>query len=112
SVQQFQSLLHADEAKPPARLCGFAVKAGARIANREMNLIGRSPQPHFEVPNPTVFRRIVQGFLQNSEEAKRNVRRQFARQIVVSEVYLRFLLLSKFLTESSHGRSDTKILQF
>ena len=47
-----------------------------------MNLIRRSPQSHFEVPYPTVFRRIVEGFLQHSEEAQRNVRRQGAGQIV------------------------------
>jgi uncharacterized NAD(P)/FAD-binding protein YdhS len=102
NVQHFQSLLHADEAKPLARLCGLAVKAHARIANREMNLTGRSPQSHFEVPNPTVFGRIAEGFLQNSEEAKRHVRRQSVRQIVNSEINFHFLLLPKFLTEASH----------
>jgi len=64
------------EAKPSGRPCPFAIKARARIANREMNLTQRSPQSHFELAYPTVFGRIVEGFLQNSEEAKGNGRRQ------------------------------------
>ncbi len=58
---------------PWARLGGFAVKAYAGILNREMHLIRCSPQAHFEVPYPTVFDRVVEGLLQYSEEAKRNV---------------------------------------
>ena len=69
-MQEFQTLLHADEAKPSARLCGFDIKAHARIADREMNLIRCSPQSHFEVPYSTVFCRVMQSFLQHSEEAK------------------------------------------
>ena len=42
-IQEFQTLLHTDEAKPSARLCGFDIKAHARIADREMNLFRRSP---------------------------------------------------------------------
>jgi hypothetical protein len=56
TVHQFQSLLHADEAKTTALLCCFAVKARAGILNREMNLIQRSTQAHFELPYSTVFR--------------------------------------------------------
>ena len=59
SVQKFQPLLHADEAKPPALLCRFAVKACAGIPNRQMNLLRSSPQSQLEVPYPTVFDRIV-----------------------------------------------------
>jgi hypothetical protein len=70
SVQEFQPLLHADEAKPSALLCRFRVKAHAGIRNREMNLTRRCPQSHFEVPYSTVFCRIAQGFLQNSERGK------------------------------------------
>jgi hypothetical protein len=60
------------------------------VANGEINLTGGSPQPHLEVPNPTAFGRIVKGFLQNSEEAKRNGRRQSAGQIVGSEINFHF----------------------
>ena len=43
SIQEFQTLLHADEAKPSARLCGFDIKAHARIGDREVHLIRCSP---------------------------------------------------------------------
>jgi hypothetical protein len=74
----------------------------AGVANREINLIRRSPQSHFEVPYPTVFCRIVEGILQDSEEAKRNVRRQRAGQVVVFEFNLHLLLLGE------RGRSGRK----
>ena len=111
SVQHFQSFLHTNEAKPPASFCGFIVKAHPRITDREMNLTGRSPQSHFEVPYSTVFRGIVQGFLQNSEEAKRDVRRQRAWQIVGCEVNFHFLLLAEFSAEACDGRNKTQVLQ-
>src|SRR5208282_3637409 len=76
SLHEFQPFLHVDESKPLARPCRFDVKSRARVANRKVNFIRRSPQSHFEMAYPTVLRRIVQSLLQNSEEAKRNVRRQ------------------------------------
>ena len=75
SVYQLQSFFHANESKALAHLCLFAIKTHPGILDREMNLISSPPQSHFEVPYPTVFCRIVQGFLQHPEEAKRNVRR-------------------------------------
>src|SRR5260221_3874225 len=41
----------------------FRSKACAGVANREMNRIRHSPQLHFDVPYPTVFYRVVEGFL-------------------------------------------------
>jgi hypothetical protein len=74
SLYQLQPLFHADEAKPSTHL-RLSVKTDAAVTHTELNLIRRSPQAHFEVLYPTVFHRIVEGFLQNSEEAQRNVRR-------------------------------------
>src|SRR4029077_17878288 len=102
---------HADEAKPSALLCRFPVKARAGIPNREMNLTRHSPQLHFESPYPAVFCGIVQGFLQNSKKAKRNVRRQRAWQIVDFEVDLHILLLAELFAEASHGGSYAQIFQ-
>ena len=55
---------------PRLALAGFDVKAHARIADREMNLIRRSPQSHLEVPYSTVLCRVMQSFLQHAEEAQ------------------------------------------
>src|SRR5438046_6344272 len=95
-----------------ALVCCFAVKARAGILDCQMNLIRRSPQSHFEVSYPTMFGRIMQGFLQNPEQSERDVRLQRAGQIVALEVNLDFLLLGKLSTEPSHGHSNTQILQF
>src|SRR5580704_13366844 len=111
SVHQLQPLLHADETKTLAILCCFEVKARTGILNREMNLIRRSRQAYFELSYSTVFRRIVQGFLRNSEQAQRNVRRQRAEQVVGFEVNLHLLLRGEFFAEASHGHSNTQILQ-
>jgi hypothetical protein len=77
-----------------------------------MNFTRRSPQSHFEVSNPAVFCRIVEGFLQNSEEAKRSVWRQRAWQIVALEVNLHVLLLAELFAETSDGGRYAQILQF
>ena len=69
TIHQIQSFLHADESKPSAFLCRFAIKSCAGVADRKMNLIRLSPQSRFDPPHPTVFRRILEGFLQNTEQA-------------------------------------------
>src|SRR5882762_7258331 len=60
SLNEFQPLLHVVEAKPPARLCRFEIKAHAAITDREMNLIRRSIQLHIELPHPAVLLRVMQ----------------------------------------------------
>ena len=112
SIQSFQPLPHADEAKSSRRLCAFDVKTSAGVTNREMNFTRRSPQAHFEVSYAAVFRRIVEGFLQNSEETKRSVWRQEAWQIVGLEVNLHVLLLAEFFAETSDGGRYAQMLQF
>jgi hypothetical protein len=77
-----------------------------------MNFARCSPQSHFEVSYPTVLCRIVERFLQNSEEAKRSVWLQMAWQIVVLEVNLHVLLRAEFSAETSDGGRYTQILQF
>jgi hypothetical protein len=119
-MHQFQPFLHADEAKPSAFLCRFAVKTCAGVSNRKMNLIRRSPQSYFDVPYPTVFYRIVEGLLHDAEEAKRNVRRQRAGQIVASEVNPRGGIVTEglnrgegraFVSEQGQGGDSLKVLE-
>src|ERR1700733_2599960 len=54
SVQHFQSLLHADEAKPLALFCRVDVKTGSKVANRKTDIGRCLPEPHFEVPHPAM----------------------------------------------------------
>jgi hypothetical protein len=67
-----------------------------------MNFVFRFPQSHCDVPYPTMFCRIVKGFLQNSKEAKRNIRRQRARHILGLKINFHVLLLTEFFAETSH----------
>src|SRR5580765_2247965 len=111
SIQQFQPLLHADETQPAALLCCFAVKARSGIPDRELNLIRRPPQSHFEVPCPAVFCRIANCFLQDPEQAQGKIRRQQAWQILGREVNFHLLLLAELLAKASHGRGYAQIFQ-
>src|SRR5271156_3293686 len=93
SVQEFQTLLHADEAKPSARLGCLDVKAHARIDNREMKLLRCPPQSNFDQPFSTVLCRVIQSLLQDPEKAKRNLRGQGTWQIMCFEIIFHFLFL-------------------
>jgi hypothetical protein len=54
-----------------------------------------------------MLRGIVEGFLQNPIEAKRNVRRQGAGQIMGLEIDFHSLLLAEFFAEASHSGGNT-----
>ncbi len=73
SSHESDPFFHADEAHPPARPGGLDVKSRSMILHQEMKLTLCFPELHLELPVPAVFRRIVEGFLQNPEEAQRNV---------------------------------------
>jgi hypothetical protein len=68
-------------------------------------LLQAFPQAHFEVSSPTMFRRIMQSFLQDSKETKRSIGGQKDRNIIRVEVNLYFLLLAEFSAKASHRRS-------
>ena len=55
SLVQSQPLFHADQAEPPAPLCGFAVKTCAAVTHREMNLIRRTHKPTSMCRAPLCF---------------------------------------------------------
>ena len=67
-----------------------------------MNVSGRPPQLHVESLYSTMLGCIVQRFLQNPEQAKRNIRRQLARQITAFELNLDFVVLAEFSAEALH----------
>ena len=75
SLYQLQPFLHADEAKTSTHLRCFDVKTDAAVTHTEMDLIGCPPQSDVDLLGPAVLYRVTEGFLQHSEEAKRNIRR-------------------------------------
>ena len=76
-----------------------------------MNLIVRSPRLHFKSLYPAVPNGIAESFLQHTEEAKRNVGRQIAWQIMHFAADLHPLLLSVFPAKSFHRYSRAQKLQ-
>ena len=75
SLYQLQSFFHTDEAKPSTHLRCLGVKTDATVTHTEMNLIGCPPQSDVDLSGPAVLYRVTEGFLQHSEETKRNIRR-------------------------------------
>ena len=76
SLYQLQPFFHADEAEPWIRLRCLGVKTDTAVTHTEMDLIGRRPpQSDVDLLGPTVLYRVMEGFLQHSEETKRNFRR-------------------------------------
>jgi hypothetical protein len=68
------------------------VKANTVITNRELNLRRGPFEFHREVPYAAVLNRILQGFLQDSEQAKRNFPGNAAGHARVGEINLHLLL--------------------
>ena len=74
SVDQFDSLAHADQANPPLFVDRFNVKADSSVLDGELNLSGHFLELYVEGRNLAMFRSIVQCFLQNAVQAKGNLR--------------------------------------
>lgn len=110
-IHERQTLFHADEAKSMALLYRFTIKACSGIPHTKVNFIRRSRQAHYEAFCTAVFCRIVESFLQDSEQAERNVRPQRTGYIIASEVNLHVLLLAEFPAEALHGGGDSQIFQ-
>ena len=73
SVDQLDSLAHADETNPPPLVYRIDIKSDSSVLDGELNFSGHSTELYVEVRNLTMFRRIVQCFLQNAVQAKGNL---------------------------------------
>jgi len=61
-------------------------EANTHVTHLHLNLSGPSVQVYSEVPHAAVFQRILQGFLQDSIQAKGEFFRQVAGDIFMGEV--------------------------
>ena len=82
SMDQFQTFLHASEAQAAARNCLFGVKANSRIAHRQLNLIRCTVEANLEVPRRAMLNGVLEPFLQDAKQAKRDLRRQLPRDLI------------------------------
>ena len=106
TTDQLQTFLHAGQAESQASIRRIDVEANTFITNGEIDGVLGSAKIHIEMPNLAVSHRVVQCFLENSEETERHVRRYAARHVLVAEVDLDVSLTRELSTETPHcGRN-------
>jgi len=73
TADETDSLPHADQSKPLLPHDDLGVKTDSGVAYRQLDLICHFVQIYFEVPRTAIFERVLQGFLQDAEETKRDL---------------------------------------
>src|SRR5262252_989621 len=76
AIHKFHSFLHADKSESLALDRHFGIKTNPGITNRKVYSLRRSNEFNVEMSRAAVFCRIVERFLQNSVQTKRNLGRQ------------------------------------
>src|SRR6266436_10370230 len=82
-IHQLHPLRHTDKAKPLGFHCLLHVKTGSRIAHGEVDRVRDVAQLDIEVPQAAVLDRILQRLLQDTKEAKRNLLRKRAWDLIM-----------------------------
>src|SRR5258705_7072791 len=82
-IHQLHPLCHTDKAKPAGFHCLLDVKTGSRIAHGEVDRVRGVAQLDIEVPQAAVLDCILQRFLQDTKEAKRNLLRKRAWDLIM-----------------------------
>ena len=93
-ANQFQTFPHARQAQPETS-SRLNVEADTFIANGELDGVTRSAKTNLEVLAPAVPHGVVQGFLENPEEAERHVRRDTGWDVLDVEIDLDPLLVGE-----------------
>ena len=70
SVNQLKSFPHACEAKPVPTHCLFGIKSSTCVLHSQLDLIQCAFERHLELPHTAMLHGILEGFLQNPEEAE------------------------------------------
>jgi hypothetical protein len=92
-MDQLQPFPHAGEAQPVPPHCLFAVKTNARIAHAQLDFVRCASEPHFEPPWSAMLDGILQTFLQDPKEPKRDLLPQFLRYAPGVKVNLHSMLV-------------------
>src|SRR5262245_26767661 len=91
-VHQFEPFLHAGKTQTTALDCFQGIKAKSRIMDDEMDNAECSTKFDVEFPHSAVFHGVVQGLLQDAEEAQRDFLRHRSRNVEMREADFHFLL--------------------
>ena len=92
-MDQFQSFPHAGEAQPSPPHCLFGTKTDARIANAQLDSVRCASEPCFNVLCSAVLDSILQTFLQDPKETKRDLLLQVLRYAFGVKVNLHSMLV-------------------
>ena len=76
AAHQLQSLLHADEPEAATVDGVLRVKANSQVTHGQLNLSLCTAQFHLKVANAAMLHRILQRFLQDSEQTQRDFLRK------------------------------------
>src|SRR5687767_12257851 len=88
AADELQTFFHAGQAEAEAFRRRVDVEADAFITNGEIEDVPGAAKMHTDMSGAAVSYGVVQGLLQDAEEAKRHVRRQAAGNILVAEIDL------------------------
>src|SRR6476469_7825122 len=110
-ANQFQALPHARQAQAETMGRRRNVEADTFIANGELDGVAGSAKTNLDVLAPAVPNGVVQGFLENPEEAERHVRRDTGRDVVDVEIDPDPLLIAESLTEAARRGLEPHIHQ-
>ena len=102
-------MLRRAEAETSARRSD--VEADAFIMNDEMDSVHGSAQMHLDPRATAVSKRVVQGFLEDAEEAVRHVGRQTRRNVLVAEHDGDVFSSRELAAETPHGDHDAQMQQ-
>jgi hypothetical protein len=100
ALYQLDSFAHASEPQTASSKGSLLVEANAIVSDSELNLRLGSFEFRCEVPHAAAFDRILQGFLQDPEQAKRDLLGYAAGHTFVSKVNLHLLLFGEFSAET------------
>ena len=77
----------------------------------QLDLIRYRVEGYFELVHAAVFHRVVKGFLQNTEEAQRDVIRKVFAQAVTAKINLDVLPLGKLSAKAGSGRFESEVFE-
>ena len=111
ATDQLQTFLHAGQAESYAAIRLIDVEASTFITNGEIDGVPGSAKLHIETPDLAVSHRVVQGLLEDPEEAERDVSRDAARNVLAAEINLGAFLVRQLFAETLHRGHDAQVQQ-
>ena len=120
AVDQRQPLTHVDQAETLASRGFFLIESNPAVAHLQLNSVGglttrasrrASAQVDGNVPRSRVQHRVVDGLLEDVEQAEGDFARKVVWQAVMAEVDRDFVLPGSLLTHGADGGRQPEVLE-